>query len=116
MSLDTFRRCQAIRDTSEHPDFFRGESDAQLDRAVSDAAKDGDAMLKFTPAQLLRAIAEVCEDAGCDDAARELLRPLYSQTQGYLLRELHAATQDHPAVLAVAELAIHADIKHMRGN
>lgn len=116
MSIESARRAQSIRDNSEHPDFFRGESDANLDRAIDDAVEDGDAMLKFAPGLLLGALAQLCNDADFNDAARELLRPIYSAAQGLLMGEFHAATKDHYAVREVARVALELDRKHMRGN
>lgn len=97
----------------EHPGFFDAE-DVQLERAIDDAVEDGDAMLRYTPGDLLRALAEVCDDAGHQDAARELLRPLYAATAGLLMRELHAESKDHPAVRDVAEKALEIDRARMR--
>lgn len=94
---------------AEHPDYFHGESDAQRERAIDDAVEDGDAMLRYAPGDLLRALAEVCDDAGHQDAARELLRPLYAATSGLLMRELHAESKEHPAVRDVAALALVAE-------
>lgn len=93
----------------------REYDDTPLLAAIDDAVNDGDAMLKFQPLQLLRALAEVGTDAEFDDAIRELLRPIYSETQGYLLREFHTATKDHYAVREVARMALDIDRKHMRG-
>lgn len=97
----------------EHPGFFDAE-DVQLERAIDDAVEDGDAMLRYTPGDLLRALAEVCDDAGRQDAARELLRPLYAATAGLLMREFHAESKDHPAVRDVAHLALMLESERRR--
>jgi len=89
--------------------------DTPLQAAIDDAVNDGDAMLKFQPAELLRALAQLCEDADFSDAVRELLRPLYSETQGYIVKEFHQSSKDHYAVREVARMALEIDRKHMRG-
>lgn len=116
MTLETHRRAQSNFDSSEHPDYHRGESDAKRDRAIDDATRDGDVMLKFLPAQLLRAFAELCEDNDMQDAARELLRPIYKAAPTYLMGQLYEASRDHPDVRAVAAEALAMDAKHMRGG
>lgn len=93
----------------------REYDDTPLVAAIDDAVHDGDAMLKFQPAQLLRALAEVGTDADFDDAIRGLLRPVYEQSQDVLMQEFHAATKDHEAVREVARAALELDRKHMRG-
>lgn len=89
--------------------------DTLLQAAIDDAVNDGDAMLKFQPLQLLRALCEVATDAEFDHAIRELLRPLYSETQGYIMKEFHESSKRHEAVREVARMALELDREHMRG-
>lgn len=78
--------------------------DSRADR-VADEAEEGSSSLKYAPLELLRALAEVI-GLGDEDAARELLMPLYAAKQSLALSKLHAEFSKTDAAKDVADLAL----------
>ena len=85
-----FQKAQARHDNSQHPDYY---ASSRWEYAIEDAMKEGDAMLKRKPAELMALIADMAACADHGDAVRELLRPLFAERQSYALSKLHRAMQ-----------------------
>lgn len=78
--------------------------DPRADR-VCDEAVEGQLILEHAPCELLRALAEHCDERHAD-AVRELLRPLYNEKQSTFLKALHSEFSRSDAAKDIADLAL----------
>lgn len=78
--------------------------DPRADR-VCDEAAEGQLILEHAPCELLRALAEHCDERHAD-AVRELLRPLYNEKQSAFLKALHSEFSVGDAAKDIADLAL----------
>jgi len=83
-----------------NPNYDDGREDAIADEAI-----EGTWTLKHAPVELLRALAELI-DQDDEDAARELLMPLYAEKQSVFLNKLHGWFSRSDSAQDVAALAI----------